>query len=217
MHPPSSNLSFSATAANTYYNFILSDPINLQLTNYFTNSFLTTSQAPVFNNQTDQPVAARQELLKLRSGMAGAGIGFVNALQYAATFSREALSKIPQWTPATPDSINPNFQTLLATGSFLRNDGTTASAGEYLVNRRFLLQRLNWLTYKGPSATRTIPTTAPSLGDPNYDMWLLTSPDVSRIRFGLTSAFLQQGTATNILKYFGLAWDATNERWNYVG
>src|SRR6476660_708360 len=65
LDPPSSNLSFSATAANTYYNFILSDPINLQLTNYFTNSFLTTSQAPVFNNQTDQPVAARQELLKL--------------------------------------------------------------------------------------------------------------------------------------------------------
>jgi hypothetical protein len=216
LNPPGSNLSFTPTTANTYYNFILSDPSNLQLTNYFTNSFLTTSQAAVFNNQTDQPVAARQELLKLRSGMAGAGIGFVNALQYAGTFSREALSKIPQWKPATPDSINPNFQTLLATGSFTRNDGTTASAGEYLVNRRFLLQRLNWLTYQGPSATRTIPTTAPSLGDPNYDMWLLTRPDVSSIRFGLTSSFLQKGTDANILKYFGLVWDATNERWNYT-
>src|SRR5207248_3997182 len=40
-------------------------------------------------------------------------------------------------------------------------------------------------------------------------------------RFGLSSKFLQDsvvgGTASNILKYFGLAWDATNERWNYVG
>src|SRR5207237_3825591 len=31
------------------------------------------------------------------------------------------------------------------------------------------------------------------------------------------SAFLQQGTDANILKYFGLAWDQTKERWNYVG
>ena len=74
------------------------------------------------------------------------------------------------------------------------------------VNKRFLLQRLNWLTYKGPSATRNIPTSAPALGSVDYDMWLLTRPDVSSIRFGLTSAFLQQGTAANILKYFGLVW-----------
>ncbi len=47
-------------------------------------------------------------------------------------------------------------------------------------------------------------------------MWLLTRPDVSSIRFGLTSAFLQQGTAANIQKYFGLVWDSTNERWNYT-
>jgi hypothetical protein len=211
------NFSFNTTAGATYYNFILSDPTNIQLTNYFTNSFLTTSQAPVFNTQTDQPLPARQLLIKLRSAVSGGGIGFVNALQYLGTFSREALSKIPQWSPTTPDSTNPNFQTLLATSSFTRNDGTTASAGEYLVNRRFLLQRLNWLTYKGPSATRTIPNSAPSLGNADYDMWLLTRPDVNSIRFSLTSAFLQQGTATNILNYFGLSWDTTNERWNYVG
>src|SRR6266540_5442539 len=85
------NFNFSdANSANTYYNLILSDPTNIQLTNYFTNlaltyftnSFLTTSQAPVFNTQTDQALAARQELLKLRSGVSGGGIGFVNALQY---------------------------------------------------------------------------------------------------------------------------------------
>src|SRR4029077_18317464 len=111
----------------------------------------TTSKAPAFNSQTDQVLATRQMLIKLRSGISG-GIGFVNALQSLGTFSREALSKIPQWTPTTPDAVNPNFQTLLVTGSFTRNDGTAASVGEYLVNRRFLLQRLNWLTYMGPSA-----------------------------------------------------------------
>jgi hypothetical protein len=232
------NLSFSTNAWNTYYNLILSDPTKIQLTNYFTNSplayftnsFLTTSQAPAFNNQTDQALTARQELLKLRSGLSGGGIGFVNALQYLGTFSREALSKIPQWRPTTPNSINPNFQRLLVTQSFTRNDGTPATVGEYLVNKRFLLQRLNWLTYKGPSAPRNIPTSAPSLGNPDYDMWLLTRGadvrDVNSIRFGLTSAFLRQGTdltmpgataSANIYRYFGLVWDVANERWNYIG
>src|SRR5262249_9859823 len=82
----------------------------------------------------------------------------------------------------------------------------------------------NWLTYKGPSATvanggtrNAVPTSAPSLGNADYDLWLLTRPDVNSIRFGLTSNFLQQGTASNILNYFGLAWDTVNERGNYVG
>jgi hypothetical protein len=234
-----SNFNFSTNATNTYYNFILSDPNSIQLTNYFTgspityftNSFLTTSQAPGFNGQTDQALTTRQELIKLRSGVSGAGISFSNALQYLSTFSREALGKVPQWSPTAPDSINPNFQTLLVTNSFTRNDGTTANVGDYLVNERFLLQRLNWLTYKGPSGPnpdnpsgRNIPTSAPSLSGcipvsatcaPDYDMWLLTRSN--GITFGLTRNFLLQGSSANIIKYFGLAWDGTNERWNYVG
>jgi len=235
LSPPSANLSFSANSTNTYYNFILSDPNNIQLTNYFTgspltyftNSFLRTSQAPVFNRQTDQALTARQELMKLRSAVAGSGISFTNALQYVGTLLREGLANVPQWSPIAPDSINPNFQTLLVTSSFTRNDGTAANIGDPLVNKRFLLQRLNWLTYKGPSASRTIPTLAPSMGDPDYDMWLLTRPDVNSIRFGLTSAFLGRGTDlsipgstannSNVYKYFGLVWDITNQRWNYIG
>jgi hypothetical protein len=225
LNPPSSNLSFSADATNTYYNFILSDPNYIQLTNYFTgspltyftNSFLRTSQAPVFNNRTDQALAARQQLITLRYAVVSSGISFSNALQYLGTVSREGLANVPQWNPASPDTTNPNFQTLLVTSSFTRNDGTTANVGDYLVSKRFLLQRLNWLTYKGPSAARNIPTSAPSIGDPDYDMWLLTRGDESSIRFGLTRNFLLQGTQQNIVKYFGLVWDATNERWNYTG
>jgi hypothetical protein len=65
------------------------------------------------------------------------------------------------------------------------------------------------------------------MGDPDYDMWLLTRPDVNSIRFGLTSAFLGRGTDlsipgstannSNVYKYFGLVWDITNQRWNYIG
>ena len=224
LNPPSANLSFNANSTNTYYNLILSDPNYIQLTNYFTgspltyftNSFLRTSQAAVFNRQTDQALMPRQELIKLRSAVVGSGISFTNALQYLGTFSREALANVPQWSPTTPDSINPNFQTLLVTNSFTRNDGTTANIGDPYVNKRFLLQRLNWLTYKGPSATRNIPTLAPGLGNVDYDMWLLTRPDANSIRFGLTGNFLLQGTAANMVKYFGLVWDITNERWNYT-
>src|SRR4029077_1685595 len=222
-----SNFSFSANSnapANTYYNFILSDPNYIQLPNYlinqnpaltyFTNCFLGTSQAPIFNTQTDQALAPRKLLIALQNAVQFSA----NALQYLGTFSREALSKIPQWSPTTPDSTNPNFQTLLVTGPFTRNDGTAANTGEYLVNRRFLLQRLNWLTYKGPSGPsvanptgRNFVGSAPALGSADYDMWLLTRgtqvADRDSIRFGLTSTFLQQGTDANILKYFGLIWD----------
>ena len=230
LNPPGSNFTLSSTAANTYYNVILSDPTNIQLTNYFTgspltyftNSFLTPSGAVTPSpspGRTDRVLLARKELIDLRSAVSS-GISFSNALQSLGTFSREALANVPQWSPAAPDSINPNFQTLLVTSSFPRNDGTTANVGDPYVNKRFLLQRLNWLTYKGASATRTIPISAPAIGDPNYDMWLLTRgaalADMNSIRFGLTSAFLQQGTAANILKYFGLIWDVTNECWDYT-
>ena len=222
------NLSFSANATNTYYNFILSNPNYIQLTNYytgsplsyFTNSFLKTSGATVSGNRTDQQLIGRQELIDLRSAVSS-GISYSNALQSLGTFSREELANVPQWSPATPTSINPNFQALLVTSSFTRNDGTTANVGDPLVNKRFLLQRLNWLTYKGPSGSRFIPASAPALGNADYDMWLLTrgtaAADLNSIRFGLTAPFLQQGTDANILKYFGLVWDTTNERWNYTG
>src|SRR5947207_2553355 len=122
------------------------------------------------------------------------------ALEYLGTFSREAMASTPQWTgPSPATATNPNFQTLLVTAAFTRNDGTTANIGDYLVNQRFLLQRLNWLTYKGPSATvanggkrNAVPTSAPAIGNVDYDLWLLTR--TNGLTFGLTSSFLQRGT-----------------------
>jgi hypothetical protein len=245
----SSNFSFSANSAKTYYNFILSDPTSIQLwnffanssLNYFTNYFLTAdhtnsalaTQPSLYNNQTDQSFTGRKELIRFASATTG-GNFTMNALQHLGTLSREAMASVPQWSPASPNSTNPNFQTLLATAPIIRNDGTTANAGEYLLDRRFLLQRLNWLTYLGPSHARTIPTSAPSLTGcipvsatcaRDYDMWLLTR--TTGLTFGLTSTFLAQGTdlseagqtatTANIYKYFGLVWDTTNQCWNYIG
>lgn len=193
----SAGFSFNSTATTKYLNYVFTN----------TSGFLSTPTT-VTSAHTDQLLVSRQELIRLQSA---AGFS-VNSLQYLTHFSREAEANVPQWTPATVSAINPDFQTLRVTGPFARNDGTSAKAGDPLVNKRFLLQRLNWLTYKGPSANRTIPAAAPaSATDPDYDMWLATG------RFGLTTTFLAQGTAANITKYFGLVWDATNERWNYVG
>jgi len=129
----------------------------------------------------DQALAARQVLLKLRSGVSGGGIGFVNALQSLGTFSQKRFQGFPNGVLRLPDATNPNFQKLLVYWPIHWNDGTAASVGEYLVNRRFLLQRLNWLTYKGPSGpsvanprAENIPSSGPGLGNADYDMWLLT-------------------------------------------
>jgi len=227
------NFLASSTPATNFYNFVTNS----------TNGFLTVRSDITFSGRTDQLFVQRQELVSLFSALRVGGLAtptptpsFLNTLQYLSTFSREgvvqpsttflgAAAGTPQWSPATPTSVNPNFQSMFVTQPFTRYDGTIASVGDYLVNKRFVLQRLNWLTYKGPSAARTIPSSAPSLGDPDYDMWLLTRSN--GITFGLTSAFLQQGTdlsqpgqtgsTANIYKYFGLVWDTTNERWNYVG
>src|SRR5207244_9443581 len=137
----------SSTAANTYYNVILSDPTNIQLTNYFTgspltyftNSFLTPSGAVTPSpspGRTDRVLLARKELIDLRSAVSS-GISFSNALQSVGTFYPEALANVPQSSPATHDSITPNFQPLLVTSSLTSNDGPTANIGHSQLNKRF--------------------------------------------------------------------------------
>jgi hypothetical protein len=50
------------------------------------------------------------------------------------------------------DVINPGFLEVRVKTSFRRGDGSVALQGEPLVKKRFPLERLTWLTYKGPSA-----------------------------------------------------------------
>jgi hypothetical protein len=78
----------------------------------------------------------------------------------------------------------------------------TPAVTSAVVRQRFPLSRLVWLTYQGPSATR-------AAGD--ADMALLTGT------YGIELNYLQKGTAAEIQKSFGLLWNATDERWDYVG
>lgn len=89
---------------------------------------------------------------------------------------------------------NPAFQTVRVDSDWTqpRNDGTLAKIGEPLVKKRFALNRLCWITYKGPSASL-------SASDPSYLVYTAN---------GATPELLAAGTPENILKYFGLTWTA---------
>src|SRR5205823_1412213 len=135
-----------------------------------------------------------------------------NALQYLGTFSRETNS--PSFSPTTPagstidyatlassaTAVNPSFLLRRVTNSFTRFDGTTANVGDPLVNTRFPLSRLAWITYKGPSAS------------------LATSDAVytALINAGVSTATIQAGTAANIQTCFGLTFGGTTGApWTY--
>jgi cytoskeletal protein RodZ len=195
------NFQTSSTAATNFYKYIVSN----------SNGFLGPNPtAALYNNRTDQAFVNRQQLIAFR-----AALGFSsNALQHLTTFSRQPTA--PSWSPSTPTSTNPDFRTLRVTSSFTRNDGTIAARGEPLVKKRFSLQRLNWLTYKGPSAYRDGIANNRAL---DSDLAILTA------NYGVDTTYLQKGTdltqatatTANIYNYFGLVWDATNERYKYIG
>jgi hypothetical protein len=190
------NFQSDSTGAAAYFTSIISN----------TTGFLTAGTA-TWNNRTDQMLVQRQELIGFRSAVSSSTSFSANALQYLSTFARE--SNGPTFSPSTPTTINPNFLLTRVPSptpapSFTRFDGTTAVGGEPLVKTRFPLSRIAWITYKGPSATRTLPPQTPALAttDPNYDMWAL------QWVYGIPASYLQQGTAGNIKTCFGLAWDS---------
>ena len=211
------NFQSSSTPATSFYNYVINNP----------SGFLSTSTATwsvtTKDVRTDQSFVQRQELIGFRSTT-----GFSsNALQYLSTFSRETNS--PSFSPSTPPgsnidyatlastltAVNPNFLLRRVTTGFTRFDGTTAVVGEPLVKTRFPLNRLAWITYRGPSALRTLPPQSPALltTDPNYDMWAL------QWIYGIPSSYLLAGTAAHIQTCFGLtfpAGGAAGSPWTYT-
>ena len=219
---------FTTAQANDYVNSVLSN----------TNGFLTvrSTRADGTDNvwvsgsggsnaakRTDQMFPDRQTLIKFR-----ASSGFnANALQYLGTFSREL--NAPSWKPSTPagstidyanlatiptpetsTAINRDLLSVRVNSSFTRFDGTSAIVGEPLIERRFPLSRLAWITYKGPSAA----VYAANSSDPVIVQLLANNVSLQTI---------QLGTAANIQTCFGLIWvppvstDPGTGRWNYVG
>ena len=212
---------FPAVASSNYYGALVSNA----------SGFLTTSGA-LWNNQSDHMFGSRQELIRfLLQGIATSSTKratLQNALQYLSTFSRDLDQPSYAPDPGRPrvvgpyaagadgtlytatsggnnaygsdDVINPPLLGKRATSGFTRNDGSVAAMGEPLVKKRFLLQRLCWITYEGPSSTLAS-----------------TDPIVTQlVAQGVPLTLIQSGTDANILKYFGLTWNATSSSWSYA-
>lgn len=154
------------------------------------------------------------------------------ALQYLGTFSRDLNQPTISPDPARPkllaesaggsaltvgndDKLNPIFLNVRAPSSYTlvknrASDGApSAGPQEPQVKNRFPLNRIAWLTPRGPIANAAGTTL-----NPNND------PDVAKIvtklkNAGFTDAFLKQGTDENVKNSFGFTWDDTARRWIY--
>ncbi len=128
---------FTAASGSNYYQYVISN----------TTGFLTSGTA-VYNGQTDQMFTSRQELINFvesNLGLSGTGLGVLN---YLATFTRGLNQPSVSPDPTRPliaspasnggnnaegqesstevsNPINPAFPTVLVTGAFTRNDGST--------------------------------------------------------------------------------------------
>ena len=226
------NFQSDPTRATAYFTYVINN----------TSGFLSPSTTAWQINpnvwRTDQSFVQRQELIAFRKATQFS----LDALQYLSTFSREtnAPSFSPPFNAmdlGAPDNgpgniyayrdnaanpstapINPNFlfrrvPSPTPAPTFNRFDGTTAVGGEPLVKTRFPLSRLAWITYKGPSALRTLPPQTPTLlpTDSNYDMWAL------QWLYGIPASYLQSGTAANIKTCFGLTFGGNaGDPWTYT-
>ncbi|MEO0452553.1 MAG: hypothetical protein AAFY98_00265 [Verrucomicrobiota bacterium] len=90
--------------------------------------------------------------------------------------------------------INPILASITAATAGTRLDGTPFQAQEPLLKKRFPLNRLAWVTYKGPSAS--LPP-----GDPLM---------VALRDEGITQDFLDRGTAQAVQDAFGLIWSGNS-------
>lgn len=211
----------TAIKPSPYFKTFMSNP----------KGFLQTANNSLPSGESDRAFVSRQQLiefLKTLGEQTGNTEQLLSSLQYLTTFSR-ALEQ-PTFSfpgsltgaglPPAPapytfgnggndqvanfTTINSSFVKRRAAGSFTRTDGSQATAGEPLLKKRFPLSRLAWLTYDGPSSTRTSDTGA-------------ANADIKRLKeLGITSEYLAQGTATSIQNAFGLTWNGTTKRWTYM-
>ncbi len=199
-------------------------------TNYFqsivgnTTRFIMVSGTSTPNNQSDGTFSSRQQLIKfLTQGVASGSADeaqLQNALLYLGNYSR-VLNQPSYWPdPDRPkvasgnlisgmdvnyqggnsafgkdDLFNPNYRSVDVTAGFVRADGSVVANNTFepLVKKRFALSRLCWLTHKGPSAD--LYSSNPS--DPIIQQLIAD---------GISISLIQEGTAANIYKYFGLTW-----------
>lgn len=214
------NLSIGNNQIDNYFDFLLGQ----------TSRFMAVSgslyQGQGNSLQSDHVFSSRQQLINfLTEGLnndGGSKAERQNALQYLGTFSRSLNQPSYYFERPTGNypailtagsvlgltvsstTINVQFPEVRVTGSFTRNDGAIARQGDPLVAKRFALSRILWLTYKGPSANNM------TGGDDLFNEYVKRGMPADTVR-----RLMQQGTDTNIRKYFGLRWDGSKREWFY--
>ena len=141
----------------------------------------------------DRMFASRQDLIryaKANPGTFETSGDNIPALQYLTTFSRDI--DAPSFAP------NPNRNKIRA----LANGGNDAEGLDDVINPDLANVRVT-TSFTRPDGSAAEP------GEP----FLATRFPLSRLR--LVSAPPALANAASIRKFFGLAWDAGNDRWNY--
>lgn len=221
------NYTILTGSGTNYFNSVISN----------VKGFMEIGSTNVINRQTDRMFLSRQEMINfLTQGVAPntqttEWSYLQTSMQYLGTFSRDLNQPSYLPNPNRPkigsptsaggndgnlgdDTINPSFLKIrvASPGGWSRNDGSMATTAEPLVKKRFALNRLAWLTYKGPSAENmndaVVQQTIRSLGGNPSN---LTDP---------IYRFVAQGTRKNIYNYFGLSWvsdtnNPTSSEWIY--
>jgi len=178
---------FTATSAKNWLdNFVLNNP----------SGFLKVSTTTAATGQTDQAFLSRQQLIDLRRSL-----GFsVNALQYLGTFSRAV--NAPSWAPIAKVG-NPAGNTI----DYAGQADLSSSVNRNIPNVRFA--KATPVTHYNDSGTAS--TYDVSAGDP------LVCRRFSLAKLAwLTPNGPKSGMAQAIEDCFGLQWDSSKWRWEYV-
>jgi hypothetical protein len=190
------------------------------------NGFLAVGAQYTPSSLTDKNFIGRQQLIDFFQKSLGGDGAALTALQYLGTFSR-SLNQ-PQFFPdpnrpkvwagdwgissmgkdinetfgnsafGKDDVFNPAFGSIRAQSNFTRFDKSKAIRFEPLVKKRFPLDRLAWISYKGPSAD--------NMGDPVVQQMIkLLGGEPSNPDDPVTK-FVKLGDAQHIEDAFGLKW-----------
>jgi len=191
-------------SVDSYFNYLLG----------VSDRFITASSA---NGVADQKFTSRQQLISflkniaITTGNQGDEPYLQDAMMYLTHFSRTLNEPSYYPDPSRPkvttggnnanaqdNAYNPPFKSIRVVHSFTRNDGSMAVVGEPLVKKRFALNRLVWITYKGPSAN--------NLSDPAVQYSIRALGGDPANSNDPVCQFVAKGTAANIQAYFGLTW-----------
>ncbi len=222
---------FSPTTSGlNYFNSVLSNPWGFM---DVASGMAAITPSTLYQGQSNQKFISRQQLISFLTHAPVSASPDV--LQYMGTFSRTlnqpsfrpdpnrpmVVANAGSPTAATKfsapaaggndaqgldDVVNPFFLGVTVTSSFTRNDGTMAIVGEPLVKKRFALNRLAWVTYKGPSAD--------NMTDPGV-LQTVAALGGKAVATDPVYQFVALGTASNIQNYFGLTWNGNYWVYNH--